>query len=80
MEKHAVLNDYISLQLTPQNQDDELRFGDEIEVGIVKIDKVAKTVKICVKSAALRDVRMRDFNLSLDISALCTGMIPSRND
>ena len=37
--------------------DDELRFGDEIEVGIVKIDKVAKTVKICVKSAEIRDVR-----------------------
>ena len=36
--------------------DDELRFGDEIEVGIVKIDKVAKTVKICVKSAEIRDV------------------------
>ena len=36
--------------------DDELRFGDEIEVGIIKIDKVAKTVKICVKSAEIRDV------------------------
>lgn len=36
--------------------DDELRFGDEIEVGIVKIDKIAKTVKICVKSAEIRDV------------------------
>ena len=38
--------------------DDELRFGDEIEVGLVKIDKVAKTVKICVKSAEIRDVRL----------------------
>ena len=37
-------------------EDDELRFGDEIEVGIVKVDKVAKTVKICVKSAEIRNV------------------------
>ena len=38
--------------------DDELRFGDEIEVGIVKIDKIAKTVKISVKSAELREVSL----------------------
>ena len=49
--------------------DDELRFGDEIEVGIVKIDKVAKTVKICVKSAEIRDVRFALSTIAIRISS-----------
>jgi glutamate--cysteine ligase catalytic subunit len=35
-------------------QDDELRFGDEIEVGILKVDPKTKTVRICVRSAKLK--------------------------
>ena len=35
--------------------DDELRFGDEIEVGIIVADKATKTVKISVRSAEVCD-------------------------
>ena len=35
-------------------QDDELRFGDEIECGIFVVDPVNKTVKISVRSAEIR--------------------------
>jgi glutamate--cysteine ligase catalytic subunit len=37
-------------------QDDELRFGDEIEVGIVKLDNSNKTVRLCFTSAELRKI------------------------
>lgn len=51
-------------------EDDELRFGDEIEVGIVKVDKVAKTVKICVKSAEIRNVKSLSCVLSSDANCI----------
>jgi glutamate--cysteine ligase catalytic subunit len=35
-------------------QDDELRFGDEIEVGILRLDHQNKTVRISVRSAELQ--------------------------
>ena len=40
-------------------QNDELRFGDEIEVGIVKTDPIEKTAKICIKSAELRNILIK---------------------
>ena len=37
-------------------QDDELKFGDEIEVGILQVCNEEKTVKIAIKSAELRSL------------------------
>ena len=54
IREHGVAQFLITYNRVKDIQDDELKFGDEIEVGIVKTDPVAKTVKICIKSAELR--------------------------
>jgi glutamate--cysteine ligase catalytic subunit len=55
IREHGITQFLVTWNRVKDIQDDELRFGDEIEVGIIKIDKIEKTVKICVKSAELRD-------------------------
>lgn len=37
-------------------RDDELKFGDEIEVGVFVLDNEAKTVKMSIRSAELRSI------------------------
>jgi hypothetical protein len=66
---YSLLNNFLAIIVQLDNyEDDELRFGDEIEVGIVKVDKVAKTVKICVKSAEIRNVKSAQCVLISDAS------------
>jgi hypothetical protein len=55
IREHGITQFLVTWNRVKDIQDDELKFGDEIEVGILKADKIEKTVKICVKSAALRD-------------------------
>ena len=56
IREHGITQFLVTWNNVKDIQDDELRFGDEIEVGIIKLDNEEKTVKLCFTSAELRQL------------------------
>ena len=59
IREHGIEQFLVTWNRVKDIQNDELRFGDEIEVGIVKTDPIEKTAKICIKSAELRNILIK---------------------
>lgn len=54
IREHGLVQFLLTWNLCKDIQNDDLRFGDEIECGIFVVDPVAKTVKLSIRAAQIR--------------------------